>query len=71
MVILCGGLYGIAFLSSGEAKPKNRNGKQGNLPPICEATMLLEKQNNDASLEEGGEADAEPLDFETYPHCGE
>jgi len=69
MVVLCGGLYGIAYFSSGEAKRKNHDGNHGNLPPPCETTMLLEKQND--STMEGGEADVDPLDFETYPHCGE
>mmetsp|Transcript_2799 Transcript_2799/g.5798 ORF Transcript_2799/g.5798 Transcript_2799/m.5798 type:complete len:441 (+) Transcript_2799:551-1873(+) len=68
MVVLCGGLYGIAYFSSGEAKRKNHDGNHGNLPPPCETTMLLEKQND--STMEGGEADVDPLDFETYPHCG-
>lgn len=69
MIVLCAGLYGIAYFSSGEAKRKKRDENEGNLPTPCETTMLL-GQENESPLE-GGEADVEPLDFETYPHCGE
>ena len=78
MGVLCGGLWGIAYFSSGGNSRKSNNKKKSHnekdvnngesIPD--EATPLVEKQHKTLK-EDDLEEDTASLDFEAFPHCGE